>query len=179
MDTYENNWASCLALMPRMRLLHLLILSSRLLLKGKNNLKVTVKIASSLWSTGIIFCKPLLHPESVYACPNETVTFTCHGSDTVSIQWELDMYIDEGAQITFTSIQPVGSQNMVYMDMISANLSEVTKVDGSQVANITTTLTIITNGLLNKTNISCLTPNDDNDIVKSSSIFYFAGLLYY
>ena len=118
--------------------------------------------------------QPTLRPESIYACPNETVTFTCHDSHVVAIQWQLDMYI--GAQITFSSSQPVGSQEMVYMDMISANLSEVTSMNGS-LANITTTLTIITNGLLNKTNISCLTANDDNEITKSSSIIYFAGLL--
>ena len=83
------------------------------------------------------------------------------------------MYI--GAQITFTSSQPVGSKTMVYMDMISANLSEVTRSNGS-VQNVTTTLTIITDGFLNQTNISCLAAKEDNAITKSSSVLYFAGI---
>ena len=60
------------------------------------------------------------------------------------------------------------------MGMISANLSEVTRRNGS-VTDITTTLTIITYRLLNRTNISCLTATEDNVASKSFSVLYFAG----
>ena len=83
------------------------------------------------------------------------------------------MYIEQGAQITFTTSQPVGSKMMVYMDVIFANLSEVTRSNGS-VHNVTTTLTI----LLNKTNVSCLAAKEDNAISKSSSVLYFTGMLF-
>ena len=108
------------------------------------------------------------------------MTFTCHGSHIVATRWELDLYAEKDAlQITFTSSQPVGSQETVYMDMISANLSEVTgKNDNGSSVDMTTTLTITAHRLPNKTNITCLTPTEENVITKSSSIFYFAGLLH-
>ena len=64
------------------------------------------------------------------------------------------------------------------MDMIFANLSDVTaKDDNGSAANMTTTLTITAHRLPNKTNITCMTPMQNNIITKSSSIFYYAGLL--
>ena len=64
------------------------------------------------------------------------------------------------------------------MDVIYANLSNVTGNNYNRnVADMTTTLTITAHGLPNKTNITCATPIEDNVITKSSSIFYFAGLL--
>ena len=117
----------------------------------------------------------LLHTS--YACPNETVAFTCSDSQIVAVQWKLGMYIEQGAdQLTFISSDLVGTQAIIHMDMIFANLSEVTRRNGS-VADITTTLTIITHGLLNKTNISCITSTANNAIMSSSScVFYFAGI---
>ena len=113
---------------------------------------------------------------SVYACPNETVAFTCSDSQIVALQWKLDIYIKQGAdQLTFISSDPVGTQAIIHMGMISANISEVTRRNES-VADITTTLTIITHGLLNKTNISCITAADNSAIMSSSSVLYFAGM---
>ncbi|CAI8026939.1 hypothetical protein GBAR_LOCUS15431 [Geodia barretti] len=43
-------------------------------------------------------------------------------------------------------------------------------------ADMTTTLTITAHRLPNKTNITCLTPTEENVITKSSSIFYFADI---
>ena len=126
---------------------------------------------------GIVLGRATLHPTSVHACPNETLTFTCSDSQVVATLWKLDMYIEENArEITFSSSQPAGSHTVIYMDMIFANLSEVTNRNGSA-ADITTTLTVITHGLLNRTNISCLTVTEDNVISKSSSVFYFASML--
>ena len=124
-----------------------------------------------------MFGQPTLLPMSVYACPNETVAFTCSDSQIVAVQWKLDMYIEQGAdQLTFIFSDPVGTQAIIYMGMISANISEVTRRNES-VADITTTLTIITHGLLNKTNISCITSAANNAIISSSSsVFYFAGI---
>ena len=61
------------------------------------------------------------------------------------------------------------------MGMISANLSEVTRRNET-VADITTTITIITSGLLNMTNISCIAAADNSAIMSSSSVLYFAGI---
>ena len=86
-------------------------------------------------------------------------------------------YIEQGAdQLTFISSDPVGTQAIIHMGMISANISEVTRRNGS-VADITTTLTIITHGLLNMTNISCITAADNIAIMSSSSsVLYFVGM---
>ena len=84
------------------------------------------------------------------------------------------MYIKNTGLLTFSFSQPVGSHAVAHMGMIFVNLSEVTRRNGS-VADITTTLTIITHGLLNMTNISCLTATEDNVASKSSSVLYFAG----
>ena len=125
----------------------------------------------------IVLGRPTLHPTSVHACPNETLTFTCSDSQVVATLWKLDMYIEENArEITFSFSQPAGSHTVIYMDMIFANLSEVTNRNGSA-ADITTTLTVITHGLRNRTNISCFTVTQHNVISKSSSVFYFASML--
>ena len=80
----------------------------------------------------IVLGRPTLHPTSVHACPNETLTFTCSDNQVVATLWKLDMYIEENArEITFSSSQPTGSHTVIYMDMISANLSEVTRRNGS------------------------------------------------
>ena len=104
----------------------------------------------SFYLTGIQYCsgKPTLRPASVHTCPNETVTFTCHDTQIVAIAWELDMYIKNTGLLTFSFSQPVGSHGVAHMGMISANLSEVTRRNGT-VADITTTLTIITRPELN------------------------------
>ena len=84
------------------------------------------------------------------------MTFTCHGSHIiVATRWELDLYAEKDAQITFTSSQPVGSQEMVYMDVISANLSEVTgRDDNGSGADITTTLAIAAHRLRTQTSVA-------------------------
>ena len=123
---------------------------------------------------GIVLGRPTLHPTSVHACPNETLTFTCSDSQVVATLWKLDMYIEENAREITSSSQPAGSHTVIYMDMIFANLSEVINRNGSA-ADITTSLTVIAHGLLNRTNISCFTLTEDNVISKSSSVFYFAG----
>ena len=42
---------------------------------------------------GIVLGWPTLHPTSVHACPNETLTFTCSDSQVVATLWKLDMYM--------------------------------------------------------------------------------------
>ena len=116
----------------------------------------------------------LIHPESFHACPNETVTFTCHSSQTVAVQWKLDEYIEHSEMLSFSFNQDVGDQKVTYMDMISVKLSEVTNNNGN-VADMTTTLTIIAHGLMNRTNISCCAVGRDNVASISSSILYLAG----
>ena len=57
-----------------------------------------------------MFGQPTLLPTSVYACPNETVAFTCSDSQILAVQWKLDIYIKQGAdQLTFISSDPVGT----------------------------------------------------------------------
>ena len=41
-------------------------------------------------------------PESFHACPNETVTFTCRGSQIVAVQWKLNSYIEHTEMLSFS-----------------------------------------------------------------------------
>ncbi|CAI8040824.1 hypothetical protein GBAR_LOCUS22700 [Geodia barretti] len=40
-----------------------------------------------------VWGQPTLYPLSIHACPNETVTYYCHGSQISVIAWEVPPYI--------------------------------------------------------------------------------------
>ena len=56
-----------------------------------------------------------------------------------------------------------------------ASFTNVTNIEG-EVADMTTNLTVVTDGLENGTNITCSTATEDLSICSSSSLVYIAGL---
>ena len=55
-----------------------------------------------------------------------------------------------------------------------ASLTNVTNIEG-EVADMTSSLTVVTDGLENGTNITCSTVTEDLSICSSSSLVYIAG----
>ena len=120
----------------------------------------------------------IIQPSVIYACPNETVTYHCHGSQIRVILWEVQPYITLANPIQYVAelaILPAGRLPMDREDKFFANLTNITRLDG-KVADMTTSLTIISNGIENKANITCRVKSGDFQEFQSSSLLYFAGL---
>ena len=61
---------------------------------------------------GIDCERPTLQPSSYHACPNDSVTFTCHDSQIYEISWIVELYIPENYIAQLVSIA-AGSQAMM------------------------------------------------------------------
>ena len=128
----------------------------------------------------LVWGQPTLYPQSIHACPNETVTYYCHGSHISVIAWEVPPYITrtDRNHIQFVSDPPAGIpsvHNMTRENKFFANLTNITKLNGS-VADMTTSLMIITHGIQNETSINCIV-SKGGSVLHSSSTLYFAGVL--
>ena len=92
-----------------------------------------------------------LHPLSIHACPNETVTYYCHGSQISVIVWVVPPYIPREDPIQYAADPPGGMAvaiNMNREDKFFATLTNITRLNSS-VADMTTSLMIITYGIQN------------------------------
>jgi hypothetical protein len=135
---------------------------------------------SGLLST--VWGQPTLYPPSIHACPNETVTYYCHGSQIRVILWEVQPYITLANPMQYVAelaTLPAGRLPMDSDDKFFANLTNIniTRLDG-KVADMTTSLMIITYGIRNNTNITCRVQKGDFEALHSSSTLYFIGLLF-
>ena len=131
--------------------------------------------------TGVVSGQLTLEPPTGHFCPNVNVTYTCHGSQVELMSWSAKPYISGNDAINYspgfiyanneTMIFIEGTDNRFFSSLTSImfNRHDVT------VANITTTLRVITSGLDNGTNITCETYRGRNRS-RSSSILYFAGM---
>ena len=120
----------------------------------------------------------IIHPSVIYARPNETVTYHCHGSQIRVILWEVQPYITLANPMQYVAeltTLPAGRLPMDREDKFFANLINITRLDG-KVADMTTSLTIISNGIENKTNITCRIKSGNFQEFHSSSVLYFACL---
>ena len=116
-----------------------------------------------------------------YSCPNETVTYTCHDNEDTNIQWIVEpYYVPESDPITFAAGQTDSlegreplSRTPFLATLISTmnnrrnNVSEWT-------ADMTTTLTVNTAEVKNKTNITCRT-HRGSDLSSTSTFLYIAS----
>ncbi|CAI8026935.1 hypothetical protein GBAR_LOCUS15428 [Geodia barretti] len=100
-----------------------------------------------------VWGQPTLYPLSIHACPNETVTYYCHGSQISVIAWKVPPYIPLADPIQYAA-ELLVAIHMNREDKFFATLTNVTRLNGS-VADMTTSLMIIAYGIQNKTNISC------------------------
>ena len=117
-----------------------------------------------------------------YSCPNETVTYTCHDSQVKIIQWVVEPYVPESDPITFDASQtvsPEGSEPISRTPFnLLATLTSLMNKRGNNVsgwiADMTTTLTVNTAEVENKTNITCQTQRGI-DFASNSTFLYIAG----
>ena len=111
-----------------------------------------------------IFCGlPSLRPLMYYSCPNETVTYTCHDSQVKIIKWIVEPYVPESDPIIFAASLIVSPEGMEPLSRtpVLATLTSVMNKRGNNMsgwmADMTTTLTVNTAEVENKTNITCQT----------------------
>ena len=159
---------------------HLLCIG--LLLEGKfARAKVVSTVSYTVLCSGIFCGQPSLRP-LMYSCPNETVTYTCHDSQVKSINWIVVPYVPESDPIIFAASQtvsPLGNEPLNRTPVL-ATLTSVMNKRGNDVsgwmADMTTTLTVNTTEVENKTNITCQTQKGIHFLF-NSTFLYIAGYI--
>ena len=136
-------------------------------------------VINKKFCSSLVWGQLTLYPPSIHACPNETVTYYCHGSQISVIRWEVPPYISQGDPIQYVS-DPLGGILTIHMnrkEIFFATLTNITRLNVNEsVADMTTSLMIITYGIENKTNITCQVATRDFQALKSSSTLYLTGL---
>ena len=128
---------------------------------------------------GSVSGKLTLEPPTGFFCPDVNVTYTCHDDQVDLMTWSAKPYFTENDILYSPGLIYVNNESVVFIEgtnknFISSLMTIVYNSDNIEVANITTTLTVITRGLGNATNITCLT-NRRLNISQSFSLLYFAG----
>ena len=154
------------------------------ILCSKTLLQCTAILCHSLKTMyiGTVYGLPTLHPISHNACPNDVVTFICHGMQASEISWIVEPHTPRMYPIKYTLAEhSVGIAQHLLKNRTNhffASLTNVTNIEG-EVADMTSSLTVVTDGLENWTNITCSTVTEDLSICSSSSLVYIAGLVHY
>ena len=134
----------------------------------------TVKKFTTVFLSGSVSGQPNLEPPTGYFCPNVNVTYTCHDSNVSSMTWYAEPYISRSLGIQyapgFTSNESMKKYDSFYAQAINFSVD----IETEMFISVTTILTVITSGIENGTNITCLTYRGGYPLV-SSSILYFAG----
>ena len=136
---------------------------------------------SACAGTTILCEQPTLKPPTLHVCPNEIVTYTCYDRQIEAIDWIAEPYItaiDPIKYIASTATQEHGSApiNRTEFYATLVNVTQLNMTTG--LADLTTSLRVITDGLENGTIITCQTTKINNGISslsKSTSTLYFAG----
>ena len=128
---------------------------------------------------GSVSGKLTLEPPTGFFCPDVNVTYTCHDDQVDLMSWFAKPYFTENDILYSPGLIYVNNESVVFIEgtnknSISSLMTIVYNSDNIDVANITTTLTVITRGLGNGTNITYLTNRRLNRL-QSFSILYFAG----
>ncbi|CAI8001988.1 hypothetical protein GBAR_LOCUS3295, partial [Geodia barretti] len=116
--------------------------------------------------------QPSLVPPTGYFCPNVNVTYTCHDSNVTSMTWFAENR-NRGISYVpaFTSNESMKKYDSFYTQATSFSVD----IETEKFISVTTILTVITSGIENGTNITCVTYRGGYPLV-SSSILYFADL---
>ena len=146
------------------------IFYSGVLLTGEHN----THLPSLMFRSSVGWGQPTLYPLSIHACPNETVTYYCHGSQISVIAWVVPPYITWADPIQYAA-EILTAIHMNREDKFFATLTNITRLNGS-VADMTTSLKIITYGIRNETTITCKVVTRDFQKPQSSSTLYLTGL---
>ena len=123
--------------------------------------------------------EPTLMPPTLYVCPNEIVTYTCYDRQIVAMYWIAEPYITAFDPITYiasTATLDVDSQPINRNNYLSATLVNITQRNlTAEMADLTTSLTVITDGLKNGTCQTFRIINGILSVSRSTSTLYFAG----
>ena len=118
-------------------------------------------------------------PPTLHVCPNEIVTYTCYDRQILAIDWIPEPYItaiDPIKYIASTAILEHGSRpiNRTEFYATLVNVTQLNMTTG--LADLTTSLRVITDGLETGTIITCQTTKINNGI--SSSLSKSTSILY-
>ena len=92
--------------------------------------------------------------------------------------WIVEPHIPRTDPIRYTLVEYLSNPLKNRTSHFFASLINVTNINMEErVADMTTSLTVVTNGLENGTNITCLTVTGDLKVSSSSSSLYIAGLV--
>ena len=134
----------------------------------------------STYTAGIFCGQPSLRPLMYYSCPHETVTYTCHDSQVRIIQWVVEPYVPESDPITFAASQtvsPEGNKPVSLTPVLATVISIMNRSENNVsgwIADMTTTLTVNTAEVENKTNITCQTLRGI-DFLSTSTFLYITS----
>ena len=125
--------------------------------------------------TVCVNCQPTLEPPTGHFCPEVNVTYTCHDSLVTAMTWFAEPYFSGNQGIKyapgFTTNKTMKKGDYFFSKATNFSVNFETE----KFENVMTTLTVITSGLENGTNITCLTTRGGGLKLVSSSILYFAG----
>ena len=128
-----------------------------------------------LIAAGFVTCQPSVEPPTGHFCPEVNVTYTCHDSLVTAMTWFAEPYFSGNQGIKyapgFTTDETMKKGDYFYTQATSFSVD----IEKNTFMNVTTTLTVVTSGLENGTNILCLTTRGGGLKLVSSSILYFAG----
>ena len=120
-------------------------------------------------------CQPTLEPPTGLFCPEVNVTYTCHDSLVTAMSWFAEPYFsgNQGIKYAPVSITDETMKKGDYFFSKATNFSVNFETEKFEI--VMTTLTVVTGGLENGTNITCLTTRGGGLKLVSSSLLYFAG----
>jgi len=110
--------------------------------------------------------------ESGLVCPGEEVNFTCTVIEQPSLGWKNEQYIV--GEVVFLYRDQMSLRVPVFRGPFQIVLTSLSPSNSSQVANLTSTLTVHATPTLNRTVVEC----DDGDISANASL-HVAGKHYF
>lgn len=111
--------------------------------------------------------------EGGLVCPGEEVTFTCTVIEQPSLGWNNKPYILAVGEVFFLHNDQLKLEVPVFRGPFQIVLTSLSPSNSSQVANMTSTLTVHATPTLNRTVVKC----DDGDISANASL-HVAGKHY-
>ena len=129
-------------------------------------------------------CKPYLTGPTPIICPgnNETLVFTCRDSQVFYLSWSVQPNYErftEKDRITFTpGSEVMREDNRGPFTGKLVGIFNVSNTTTGRVADMVSTLTISSRGLLNGTNISCITWQETDDSELDMSITLILAGIY-
>ena len=89
-----------------------------------------------------------------YSCPNETVTFTCNGSQVEAMDWIVENYVPEDDEHVYI-VAFLNEPTINHTRFIPSKVTNISKRNES-VADMEISLTVQSFGVQNETKITCI-----------------------